>query len=688
MFDPVAEIKIYADEALTRELSPSDIIDASKNDNVVDLYIAFDDDVSDAQRMRIVELFGSNIGLYFDVVREHQGQYFRDFSMVESVEVRTIFKTERTIKAFSKRIGDYAYMNVAMMYAFDFEAADFMVPYVHGGKLDAVNLFSCPIHKAYSIMFPLGRLYIDEEDPKRYLVGRYSNRNMLVWTNDPMRILALASECGAYTPSAMEDKPDGPLLEWLFTSDYIDKTMRRSRRIILNTFLYGNGAFGTALNTMKDMRPTMYETLTAFASDPPNASYALAQMKREIGPRWVMWNQSMYESGVMMENISTYRCDYGIVTRHIGLGIVDTADRLNFFASEIQASGTSCDNGGEALYYIANGTGSARSLATYTYAVTHRDGTVNGIDYYRNGSGSEYAYFGTIAYMCDALGISEDEYYKALSLSVAKKGVDIIKSCVDDFAVRNQAFCEFYDLEHACPFDGVETYVPIPLNLASMQRSDIYAGRKRSLEKKYASWYKDSFYNGPGETRTFYFPGADYVDVSIRCYIAENITNLYIYDINGTLIKQCTGRCSDTVRVIGDFVKITVTSSLHTEGYRMNIDLTAGTSDDPPAAIEVPENGIAYEVYKRRYEEDEYGNVTLVDLPVERYPIGTFAIPFNKNEYVHKVFVKKAFHTFVSRDHVVHIRVRFKKMPNRMQNIRFRIFSADHVFAKEILVDV
>lgn len=582
MFDPVAEIKVYADEALTRELLPSDVIDATNSNNVVDLYIAFDDDVSDRQRIRIVELFGSDMGLYFDIVREYQGQYFRDFSMVESIEVRTIFKTERLIKAFEKRVGDYAYVNLSMMAMFDFAMADFAKPYIDSsGKLALTTLFACPIHKAYTIMFPLGELYLDESDPKRYLLGRYANRNMVVWTTESSRYMKLMSSCEPYTPNSMEEKPPGSLLTWLFSGNYIEKTVRKSRRIMLNTFLYGNGAFGLPLNMVGDMRPTMYETMTAFASDPPNASYTLAQLKREIGPRWAMWNQVLYEEGRMLENVTTYQCDYGVVTRMVGLGIVDTQERKAFLQADIERAGTSCDNGGGATYYITGEPAHPRSLSSYIHAVTHSDGRVGAYDFYGGGAGKEHLFFGTVAYMREQLGLSEDDYYAMLRPSVVKKGLDIVHSCIDDFKVRNRIFCEFFDLEHACPFDDVEAYVPIPLQLSTMQPEEIY----------------------------------------------------------------------------------------------MNTGVPA------------PSNAYSYVVYKRRYEEDEYGNVTLIDLPEEHYPIGTFAIPFNKNEYVHRVFVKKAFHTFVSRDHIVHIKVRFKKMPNRMQNIRFRVFSANHLFGKEVLID-
>jgi len=87
-------------------------------------------------------------------------------------------------------------------------------------------------------------------------------------------------------------------------------------------------------------------------------------------------------------------------------------------------------------------------------------------------------------------------------------------------------------------------------------------------------------------------------------------------------------------------------------------------------------------IYKQKRIEDDEGNVTIKDLPEESYKIGTFKIPINKDEFVKYVSIPGSVHTFVSKDMVFHIKIKFKKTTNVKDQYAIRLFADDYTFGK------
>ena len=91
-------------------------------------------------------------------------------------------------------------------------------------------------------------------------------------------------------------------------------------------------------------------------------------------------------------------------------------------------------------------------------------------------------------------------------------------------------------------------------------------------------------------------------------------------------------------------------------------------------------------VHKKKYVEDDNGNVSIKDIGNVTLSSGEFKIPFNKNEYAYAIYVDNSIKTWYSKDMFLHIKIKFKKAPQYKQNFVLRLFHNDTTFATEQLI--
>jgi len=573
---------VYADKQLTHRLTPNDLLDLTSTDNEVSLYITLDDLISgDELSSQVLELQGTNRVVLFDVARQYDDVFVRNYDLVESIDVQCYFDTKPVLKTILKRLeGLYFYQQIFFLKNFSFN--DLKYSFFNVGKCEKYKLGLTTIKDYYNSMFGI----LPGGSPNLFTAEVYKKQ----------MIAAASSSEGISLFSKNITIPDGSFYEIIF-SDKISfireqLTDEKFNYYLTSTILYGNGIFGLGdYGVLKDNRPTMYMNQDLFANSnyTENSSYYLSQVKHEIIARWNSWQseRSFEDDSFIGTSIyKTVNYDYVTATKMIGLGIYDIVDRYNFLLPSINASGMA---NGNITYTIYNRDYNQRLTAsTIITSVSLGDGTINFQNrkkrVYDNGAGSEYVFFTSLDRFLENMDISLEYIFDSVSPAIAEKCYWIVENAIEKAEVNNHDFSEFYDREHSSPFDDIETYVPIPIGLHN-------------------------------------------------------------YDYGNEVFKS-DDACQEIKKEIaklGDFQQ--------------------------------------YEIYKRRYVEDENGVVTIEDLPMESYPPGTFKIPINKNEYIYKIYAPGAIKTFISRNIVYRITIKFKKDVNYMQNIVFRLFTNDLTFA-------
>jgi len=644
---------VYADPKLRHEVTANDIFDLIDSDNVLNLYITTNDLKSaDDTYQQVLQLRGEERVVLFDIAKEIEGRYFRNYDLVESIEIDTSYDTKPTLKNIIKKFeGMYFYQQFFFLYAFDFNRRDWFIPISSKRELNQFDIKNylarttdisrndCKykimplpaIAKKISTALGMGGDAMSESekedlnasgifingqaagdfldsgvDPEEAIYANKIYNRLMIW-------YAKTAEGKSKIPTEKEHKmPKCDFYEFVLT-DKINAvkewiTDEEFNRILVNTILYGDGLFGLSMYAqLGNNRPTIYEVEDILAQDhfEENSSYYLAQVKHFIIKRWSNWMLDKTSSGYLKTSTKTNDVgeettilyyDFKTATKIIGLGVFDVAQRFKQLQPVLEASGLYGQKTEHSIsYHIYTGQNmSGLSSESITTTVTIGDGDVEVKDIitgelrkkkvYKQGQGTENVYFVSLKTFIKKFNISDDFIFASIAGSIGDKSFWLVHNLTSANAgLNNKNFCEFYDREHASPFDGIEFYCPIPLSLMNYDNRGMYFGKYR-----------------------------------YSCYPFST--------------------------------------------------------------------GIQYTIYKRKYNEDENGNITIEDLPDEKYPAGTFKIPINKNEYIYKVFAERPITTWLSRDVVYHIKIKFTKQLNRKQNIVFRLFAGDYTFATHYYV--
>jgi len=576
---------VYADKNLTHRLTPNDLLNLTSTDNELSLYLTLDDLVSgDEVSSQVLELQGINTVILFDVAKQYGDVIVRNYDLVDSIDVQCYFDTKPVIKTILKRLeGLYFYQQLFFLKNFDFDKLKFKF-------FDISKCTKAPLGTTSIKVYYNSFLGISPDDELNLFTSKLYDRQMFF----PTQVSLFGEEPDLF--SQQIEIPEGTFYEIVF-SDKISfirqkLTDEKFHYYMINTVLYGNGMFGLGdYGVLKNNRPTMYMNQDLFANSnyTENSSYYLSQVKHEIVTRWMAWQTERGFDGNSFLGTSVYKTisyDYITATKIIGLGIFDIVDRYNMLLPSITASGMA---NGNMQYTIYNRDYNQRLTAsTIITTVSLGDGTINFRDrkktVYDNGAGTEYVFFTSLESFIKDMEIDLDYIFDSVAPAIAEKCYWIVSYAITKAELNVYDFNEFYDKEHSCPFDDVETYVPIPIGLHNY----------------------------------------DYVNEVFKC-------------------KDACDDVKSDIEKLGSFAQ--------------------------------------YEIYKRKYNENEDGIVTIEELPVETYPPGTFKIPINQNEYFYKVFAPGAIKTFISENIVYRITIKFKKDVNYMQNILFRLYTSDLTFA-------
>jgi len=95
------------------------------------------------------------------------------------------------------------------------------------------------------------------------------------------------------------------------------------------------------------------------------------------------------------------------------------------------------------------------------YALLNSGGKILDRKVYNGGVGNEYRYGMRFSDFLEEQGWSIDDFMFIYSEFIDKFSAGIQNSLIEDGTIRPVDFCEFYDIYHRCPFDGIRVYIPM-----------------------------------------------------------------------------------------------------------------------------------------------------------------------------------------------------------------------------------
>lgn len=94
------------------------------------------------------------------------------------------------------------------------------------------------------------------------------------------------------------------------------------------------------------------------------------------------------------------------------------------------------------------------------YSVFYFNGVVGGQHVYNNAIGNEYRYAMPFKSFLDEQGWTIDDFMDIYSDHIDEFVSDLYDAITENVEINPKDFCEFYDVNHRSPFDGIYVYIP------------------------------------------------------------------------------------------------------------------------------------------------------------------------------------------------------------------------------------
>jgi len=689
--DILQYFSIYGDEQLTREIGANDIIDLCDIDNTITLYITLNDYLSiNDQGQLCMVIDGEYRVVFFDIVREIEGKFFRNYDLVESIETEFFFDTKPLIENLIKKIDGEPFINVmGVLNFFSFKSLSFKEikpDYIKGegysysseeifnytNKIMTGNFLVPSFDKKIgdlASVFPKGNVEMDKvyfsknELDKLFYLDVYLKKKVYSFPiiRDEVTVGYIKQKYYeeqvknnfflTEIPEGSDVNPDYlTLIEKIYNTNYIKDCLQIEpikeypglsiSDLFTHSALYWNGCLGKAhINILGDIKPTCYIVQDKFKNYMGDFSsdYRLGLSSHEVFQRWAWYiekgmERTLDENETNDEifiyntktkgNLKRKLMNESIATGLLGLGRVSTIERYNSLYPYLEKDGAMRDMTIRPNYFL---------FKTPPY----------GKEQYKEGErGSIWSDFSMQKIIYAAIHNNGDMYMQ-----------DRVKNVLDshgggteyNFFVSYDTFCKKHDINL--------NYITKTDNEGIAEKSYILMESLRANTeiptKVYCEFY-DRNHPAPLDNIYAYVP----IPLTPGNYKYKNIP---LKDEHGIIIYNNKGKPI-----------VDINKGL----YRIE-DKIAMKEDIGSNLI----------IHKRKRSEDSDGNVTIEDLGEVEYPGNTWKIPFNEGEYLYKCKCN-AVHTFISRDMKFKIKIKFKKTPNREQNIYFRLFAHDYTFGR------
>jgi len=690
--DILQYFSIYGDEQLTREIGANDIIDLCDTDNTITLYITLNDYLSiNDQGQLCMVIDGEYRVVFFDIVREIEGKFFRNYDLVESIETEFFFDTKPLIENLIKKIDGESFINVmGVLNFFSFKSLSFKEikpDYIKGegysysseGMFDYTNKiaekplllpsFDKKISDLASV-FPKGNVEIDKvyfsknELDELFYLNVYLKKKVYSFPVVRDKIVKKYVKQKYYEeqvknnfflteiPAGSDISPDYlTLIEKIYNTNYIKDCLQIEPMkeypglsisdLFTHSALYWNGCFGKAhINILGNIKPTCYIVQDKFKNYMGDSSsdYRLGRSSHEVFQRWAWY----------MEKEMKKTSDED-----------KTNDEIFIYNTKIKGN-LEQKTMNETIATDLLGLGRVSTIERYNslYPYLEKDGAIKNItkklpNYFL----FKTPPYGKGQYRGKKIGSvwSDFSMQKIIYATIHNNGdmymQDRVKNVLDshgggteyNFFVSYDTFCKKHNINL--------NYITKTDNEGIAEKSYILMESIRANTeiptKVYCEFY-DRNHPAPLDDIYAYVP----IPLTPGNYKYKDVP---LKDEHGNIVYNNKGKPI-----------IDVNKGL----YRI---------EDKIAVKE--DIGSNLMMHKRKRSEDSEGNATIEDLGEVEYPGNTWKIPFNEGEYLYKCKCN-AVHTFISRDMKFKIKIKFKKTLNREQNVYFRLFAHDYTFGR------
>jgi hypothetical protein len=128
------------------------------------------------------------------------------------------------------------------------------------------------------------------------------------------------------------------------------------------------------------------------------------------------------------------------------------------------------------------------------FSTLYAGGRLAGRRVYENGLGNEYRYGMPFGEFLDEQGWSLDDFMEIYSEHINNFASGLTKAAVTESKIKTSDFCEFYDVYHRSPFDGIRVYIPAIIKMATLTQYGEYLEEgkpKVTVVKKKAIFNQD-----------------------------------------------------------------------------------------------------------------------------------------------------------------------------------------------------
>ena len=487
---------IYTDPDRTHPLIGNDVLNLTDHNNELDLYIQVDDLIDGFNiYQRILSVYGPiflDMGRYYETSKGIK--FFRDFSLVEKIDVQVHFDTKPLLLNVLEKMKDLFLIQTVIFWKY-FDLGDGKWEKISVGTMSATKIIAYssaglimpkyPVHKFSDIITGEKDKH---EKPIPLLKSKVYKKPILMLSppgKDPHNNLF------GYYPI-----PKDFFAEWFFKPNNPVKAALKDKTIIkfaFNRILYYDGLLGSVdYNLQGNIRPTLYDYMDLF-KDPKkveeNSSYYFGQVKHEL---YIRWDKYLKTSGINVKGLKfkaytkkIFFGDYTYYTKLYGLGLMDTKQEYDYLK---QTFSTKDNVGGKGHYFILDKpvkidkkTGKINkqfSVNHLYYSAAHGDGYVEtpiGKKLaFAQGSGLEAPLCASYREATRELGQRDTFLFKAFPIETGYKSFSIIRKLPTSFALKVENVTEFYDREHSSPFDGISSYTAIPLTFSNYPCSEAY----------------------------------------------------------------------------------------------------------------------------------------------------------------------------------------------------------------------
>jgi len=493
-------VSFFRDEALRDEIPQYAILNTQQNKEI-EFYIGMRSRVDSVGRVGKILSLEENYRTYFiDMVQEVDGNTFRNFDHVELFEVETTFDADGFMKNLLMQFLDKEFWNVlnfiSMPHMGDEEVKEIFERCMNlPGKYKFVSCDNTVDEEKFLPFNPVGYwgvgyppegyykfltdFFVDPHERDRVSMWDQWNNNQYIRRGNINKYFNFGFEYDTknynYLNNVVTEHKE--LMDYRWRMGGFDvhleeyRVMRGSIYQKFASWYMGASLGGTVSSQVykADERTVKYFTRIGKVELDPIYNRDRPILERLLGPLTclTMFNGTCREWGFGESGLgddTTIQDIYSFANPDGDLNAIETADYFKVLSAPGFVAMSNEEIQSETSYNALLNKGPHPIEAMY--CIDHSFGMMGGQTIYDNGAGTEYRYSLRFKTFLEQQGWTLDDFISLYSVPINDRIEELMKTLVlKNEPVRVRDFSEFYSKDMKAPFDGIEHYIPVPLQL-------------------------------------------------------------------------------------------------------------------------------------------------------------------------------------------------------------------------------